>query len=402
MRIVFALPAPLAEQWSGEAERYGHETVALAASADAVTTVVAQSSPDLVVAAATSAYLTDAVLARCDSRGVRIIAAVGTEEERQHASDLGLYELTDVTAGWVACEQLISGARRPPEPANGGRGTVIAVWGPSGSPGRTSTAIGIAVELAAAGLSVALCDVDTHGASIAPTLGMLDEAPGFAAACRLAGAGALNQAELERIGQRYGTGEGAFWVLTGIGRASRWPELSPDRVRETIAQCREWVDYVVLDTASSIESDEEISSDLFAPRRNGATTTALREADSVVAVGAADPVGLSRFLRAHVDLLELVEPHRISVVMNKLRPSAIGLNPAGQVTQTLKRFGSVAPAALIPFDPASFDAAVLSGRSLREVAPKSPARLVVQQFVHSQFAGTRAKNVPRRLLRERR
>ena len=56
---------------------------------------------------------------------------------------------------------------------------------------------------------------------------------------------------------------------------------------ETLEACRDWVEYVVVDTGFSLESDEEISSDLFAPRRNAATLAALRVADRIVAVGLA-------------------------------------------------------------------------------------------------------------------
>jgi Mrp family chromosome partitioning ATPase len=402
MRIVFAMPADVGERLATDAGRYGHEVVAIANGAAALEAVVAEFAPEVVVAAATSAFLTEAVLARCDERGVRILAAIAGEADRRHAAVLGLYELTDASADWTAFERLVGGTRDRVVESSPVHGTVVTVWGPAGAPGRTSTAIGIAAELAAAGFSVALGDVDTHGASIAPTLGMLDEAPGFAAACRLAGAGGLDQVELERIGQRYGAAGSAFWVLTGIGRASRWPELSAERVRGAIEQCREWVDFTVLDTASNIESDEELSSDLFAPRRNGATIAALREADVVVAVGAADPVGLSRFLRAHVDLLDLVDPDRVAVVMNKVRASAIGLNPAGQVTQTLARFGGVQPAALIPFDQPGYDAAMLGGRVLAEVAPRSPARAAIAQFVRATLIGTRVAAVPAAAVRRRR
>jgi MinD-like ATPase involved in chromosome partitioning or flagellar assembly len=239
--------------------------------------------------------------------------------------------------------------------------------------------------LAAAGRSVALADVDTYSGSIAPALGMLDEAPGFAAACRLAGADGLNRAELERIGQRYGAGRSSFWVLTGIGRPSRWPELSADRITTTLAQCRSWVDFTVVDTGFSLEHDEEISSDLFAPRRNAASITALREADRVVAVGAADPVGLSRFLRAHVDLVETVAEGRVLVAMNKLRASAIGLNPIGQVTQTLSRFGGIESAAMIPYDSQALDAAILSGRTLADAAPRSQVRVAIRDLVTSRL-----------------
>jgi MinD-like ATPase involved in chromosome partitioning or flagellar assembly len=256
----------------------------------------------------------------------------------------------------------------------------VTVWGPAGSPGRTTVAVGIAAEIAAAGFSVVLGDVDTHSASVAPVLGMMDEAPGFAAACRLAGAGGLTRSELERIGQRYG-GTAGFWVLTGIGQPSRWPELSAERVRQTIDECRAWVDYVVLDTGSSLENDEEIASDLFSPRRNAATLTAIREADHIVAVGAADPVGLSRFLRAHGDLADIAVTDTITVVANKVRGSAIGLNPSGQVAQALSRFGGIESPVLVPWDQQSVDAAVLAGRTLVEEAPKSAVRVALQRLV---------------------
>jgi hypothetical protein len=178
-------------------------------------------------------------------------------------------------------------------------------------------------------------------------------------------------------------------VLTGIGRPSRWPELSADRVVATVRQCRSWVDYTVLDTGFSLENDEEISSDLFAPRRNAATISALREADQVVAVGSADPVGLSRFLRAHVDLVEMVEADRITVAMNKIRASAIGLNPSGQVAQTLQRFGGIVSPALLPHDQPALDAAILSGKTLLDVAGKSATRVAIGQLVASRLLPAR-------------
>lgn len=259
------------------------------------------------------------------------------------------------------------------------------MWGPAGAPGRTTIAIGIAAELAAEGLSVALADADTHSGSVAPALGLLDEAPGFAAACRLAATDSLTTEELERVAERFRSPHGNFWVLTGLGRPHRWPELSAERVVATIEACRQWVDVTVLDTGFSLENDEEISSDLFAPRRNAATISALREADHVVAVGSGDPVGLSRFLRAHVDLLEIVDAERVTTVINKVRGSAIGLNPGAQVEQTLRRFGGITSPVLVPHDQAALDAAVLSGRTLRDVAAKSSARAAVGALVASRL-----------------
>lgn len=386
-RIAFALPIALEDRLALAAERHGHEVVLRCASAQELAAMIAALRPDVVLVAAEPRYLSDRLLATADESGVSVVALVTGEPARRHAATLGIFETLDAAASWPDIEKLFSGARREfrPSAPRVARGSVIAVWGPAGSPGRTTVAIGIAAEIAARGHSVALADVDTHGASVAPALGMLDEAPGFAAACRLAGTDSLDAAELERIAQRYESPLGDFWVLTGIGRPSRWPELSADRVAGTIAQCRSWVDYTVLDTGASLENDEEISSDLLAPRRNAATVTAVHEADHVVAVGSADPVGLSRFLRSHVDLTETASTHSVTVVMNRIRSSAIGLNPQAQVVQTLSRFGGIESPVLVPFDLGAVDGAVLSGRTLADSAPRSAARLAIRGLVASRL-----------------
>lgn len=387
-RIALALPLDAEDRIAAELARNGYDIVGRCSSADELASVLAITGAELALVSAGPRYLSGRLLAQSDAVGARLVAMIGSDAERRHAASVGLYEVVDLTAEWREVEAALMGipAEIPTRGAGrlGEEGRVVAVWGPAGSPGRTTLAINIAAEIAAAGYSVALADVDTHSGSVAPALGLLDEAPGFAAACRLAGAEALTVPELERIGQRYLSAHGSFWVLTGIGRPSRWPELSSDRVAATVRQCRSWVDYTVLDTAWSLENDEEISSDLFAPRRNAATISAIREADQVVAVGAADPVGLSRFLRAHVDLVETLGTDSVTVVMNKIRASAIGLNPSGQVAQTLQRFGGITPAALLPYDQPALDAAILSGKTLPDAAGKSPMRVAIRQLVSSR------------------
>jgi len=380
--LVFGLPAADEARLRTDAIRHGHEVLASGGSAQELEVVVRALRPAAAVVSASPQYLTPRVLAACDEVGVRMVALVAGEVERRHAASVGLYETTDATADWPTIELMLGGAGQPAAvtASSAPRGQVIAVWGPSGAPGRTTLAIGIASELAALGHRVVLADVDTHGASVAPTLGLLDEAPGFAAACRLAGSDTLTGEELERVSETY-VGASSFRVLTGIGAPRRWPELSAERVAGVIARCREWVDYTVIDTASSLENDEEISSDLFAPRRNGATVAALREADRVVAVGSADPVGMSRFLRAHVELLEASGTPRVDVVMNRVRASAIGLGPAAQVRQTLARFGGIDDPVLVPHDQNALDGAVLSGRTLLDVSPRSGARRAIADLV---------------------
>ncbi|MFT2692353.1 AAA family ATPase [Clavibacter zhangzhiyongii] len=303
-------------------------------------------------------------------------------------------------------------ARRPrvPDPVVRGRddpaaepgartsGRVIVVWGPQGAPGRTTTALAVAGEIAAAGHSTVLVDADVHGGTVAATLGLLDEAPGFAAACRLAAADSLTLEELDRVAQHHpSTRAPGFSVLTGISRPDRWPELAEGRVSAVLQACRGWREYTVVDASFNLEDDEEISSDMFAPRRNAATLAALRGADHVVAVVSADTVGLSRFFRAYVQLLEIVDPSRVSVLVNRVRPSAGGWDAAGQVRRTLFRFGSVEACGFVPEDRDALDAAVLAGATLRDIAPRSPALVEWSRFTRTTLLPP--EDAPRRLRR---
>ena len=79
------------------------------------------------------------------------------------------------------------------------RGKVVAVWGPTGAPGRTTVAVTLADEIAGLGRQSLLVDADVYGGAIAPMVGLLDESPGIAAACRQAAAGRLDPAALAAL-----------------------------------------------------------------------------------------------------------------------------------------------------------------------------------------------------------
>lgn len=390
-RLALALDPATEDRLLADVVEYGHTIVArligwrdLIESLDVLT-------PEVVVVGAGRGTLSAELLSSCDDRGIRLIALAGGDGERAHASQLGLHEVLDRSAGWAEIEALVSGG--VPLPSRVGEfearaartDAVIAVWGPAGAPGRTTLAINLAAEIAAAGHTVALVDADPYGGAVAPSLGLLDEAPGFASACRLAGADALDRAELERVVQRYSAPRASFDVFSGLVGPSRWPELSRDRVTAALAAIRGWVEYVVIDTGFSLEHDEEITSDQFAPRRNAATFACLAAADRVVAVGLADPVGLSRLLRGHGELVDLLEPERIDVVVNRVRTSALGIDAHGQVRQTLRRFAGLTDATLLPHDGKAADAAILTARTLRDAAPRSPLRAAVRDYVHESL-----------------
>ncbi|HAP90326.1 MAG TPA: chromosome partitioning protein [Arthrobacter bacterium] len=267
-------------------------------------------------------------------------------------------------------------------PPASGAGKIIAVWGPAGSPGRTFVAANIAGELAADGKSVLLIDADSYGASIAAVLGLLDESAGIAQACRLADQGLLDADALLKVATPVTTKLGTFRVLTGITRADRWTELRAAALSLVLERAKEVADVVVVDTGFCLEADEELSFDTMAPRRNAATLRSLELADTVYAVGAADPVGVPRLVRGLAEL-ELAVPHVSPVVvMNKVRAAAVGRSPERQLKDAWGRYGpSSQIAAFLPADSPAADAALLSGSLLLETAPDSKLRHAIAELV---------------------
>ncbi len=252
-----------------------------------------------------------------------------------------------------------------------GSGTVVAVWGPTGAPGRTTVAGGLAGELGALGRSALLVDADVYGGVVAQLLGLLDEAPGVAAACRLANGGSLDLPALAGLARTVGP---TLRVLSGISRAERWPELRPAALEVVLRLARSLADVVVVDCGFSLEQDEELAYDTAAPRRNGATLAVLEQADVVLVVGSADPVGLQRLVRALGELKEAVPQVAPRVVVNRLRGTAVPGDARREVERALVRYAGVQEPAFLPADVAGVDAAVAAGRTLAEASPGSPPR----------------------------
>ncbi|WP_271986097.1 MinD/ParA family ATP-binding protein [Pseudoclavibacter terrae] len=262
-----------------------------------------------------------------------------------------------------------------------GRGTVLAVWGPHGAPGASTVAAAVASKAAEMGQRVLLVDADSYGGSLAAMLGITDEAPGFAAACRLAGAARLTVAEVERIAVPRSFGRGGLLVLTGIANPARWPELARDRVATVLEKCREVADLVVVDVGFSLESDDEIASDAFSPRRSAATLTTLTAADRVLAVADGQAVGLQRFLRARANLVDLVGDTPTDIIVNRVRADAVGLGAAGQIRHVLSRFAGLEAQALIPLDQSACDRALLAGEPVSYASPRSAFARAIGTYV---------------------
>ncbi|MDF2093072.1 hypothetical protein P0Y31_12030 [Knoellia sp. 3-2P3] len=356
---------------------------------------------DVAVVSADLRALDRAALHHLASHGVRAagVVAPGDEAAERHLRQLGLHvvvradaaphEIEDALVGLEAAE--VPGA----EPGTGEPGAspdgdrdglgeqpdgdtwrpveqcrVIAVWGPTGAPGRSTVALGLAAEAAAAGSRTLLVDCDTYGSSIAQALSLLDEAPGMAAAARAADQGALDLPALARLAPEVSP---RLRVLTGIPRAERWPELRAPAVEHVLTVARQLAEVVVVDCGFAIEDDEELSYDTLAPRRNAATLTALEQADDLLVVGSADPIGLQRLVRGVQDVGSIPSP-KPQVVVNKVRASAVGSRPERRISEALSRFSGMDDLLFLPWDQHTLDGALFAGRTLREFAPQSDLR----------------------------
>lgn len=313
--------------------------------------------------------------------GVEVIAAA----LREAADGLGeasiRFDLGDPAA---AMPRLGRPSPPPDEPI--GRGRVVAVWGPTGAPGRTTVAVNLADEAGRLGVPTMLIDADVYGGVVAQCLGLLDESPGLAAASRAAGAATLDAASLARIAWALTP---TLRVLTGVSRADRWPELRPSSVDAVIDRSRDLAALVVIDCAFCLEQDEELSYDTAAPRRNGATLSVLAAADVVLCVSGADPVALQRTVRALAQLREVLPVISPRVIVNRTRPVVVPGDVRREIAAALDRFAGVSDALFLPHDAKATDAALAAGRTLAEVASGSPLRVALRDLA-ANLAGVSA------------
>lgn len=335
---------------------------------------------DLLVVPAVHRALNAATVDAADRAGTRIVPIGADAGAVRLATSFGLGEPLPPAPPRRLADRILRW--RPGETAAPVTAPVtIAVWGTHGAPGRTTVAIELAAELARLHGRAALVDADAHAPSVAQALGLPDEGPGFPAACRQAELGGLDAAELARISVPLGMPGRDVDVLTGINRPSRWPELSRRRVVAALAACRDWAPVTVVDVAASLERDEEIVSDLVdGPRRNAATLAALESADHVVAVVSADPIGVSRFIRAHGDLRAAAGGAGLTVAVNRLRAGAVGFDPRGQIRRALERYTGITEVGFLPEDVRGTDAARLAARPVAEVAARAPLVAAVRRL----------------------
>lgn len=401
MRVLIAVPGAPGGRLVSEAEQAGHEVTRFdeASGAEILAARIRRGVLDFVLVDAHPSVTSMDVVDACDSRGVLLVALVEDRAAEDNARACGIAETANMWTDWdslvriattgaqIASAQTIlesDAVRREPvrrasnrvrlmedEPTDDGdsvatarpsqyspkafarltplrESRIVSVWGPTGAPGRTTIALNLAACAATHGERVLLIDADTYGGAVAIRCGVFDEAPGIARACRLAGADALTSEELVALTHEVVIRGHRLNIMTGILGSSRWPEIGRDRVEKVIALARESFDTVVIDVGFSLETDEEVTSDMLAPRRNGATLSALRASTDIVTVSAADSVGLARFIRLWSDVCE-TNPHaQFTVAVNRVVARKEGSSAQDTIATAFARFAGIRDVVLIP------------------------------------------------------
>ena len=369
--------------------------------------VAAAGQAEAAVVAAGTRWLDRDALARLEAAGLAVVgvAPAGDEASERRLRQLGLMQVASegdppdalveraqaaLAAEPGAAEPGEEEASPPPgqavtQPESDTRHVLAAVWGPKGAPGRTTVAVNLAFEAAAAGGEVLLVDADTYGGAVAQTLGFLDDAPGLGWAARLAGRGELDVLRLWQSVRR--AAPGGPRVLPGLPRAELWTEVRPGTWEAMLELFRTAFPVTVVDAGFCLEEDEELLYDQVRLRRNAVTRLAVEQADLVVAVARADPVGLHAFIRGYQDLRDLGVPAgRVRVLVNQLRAGMFGGDhPAEQVRAALRRYVGVEPVAVVPYDRAGVDTALLAGQALREARPGCPAQVALARLAAVLF-----------------
>lgn len=257
----------------------------------------------------------------------------------------------------------------------------VCVWGPSGSPGRSTLALNLACELASSGKAVILLDLDTYSASQGTLLGISEPGPGVAAAVRLVGQGRLDAEQFMRLTTQHQVGRGSLAILTGLGSEVRWPELTVEKTRGLISCATQNYDFVILDVAASLESGLKHVGGVV--DRNVVTRTALEESDQSIVVFNADQIGVKRLCDSFEHLSSFVETPIL--VANRFRTTALGGGAKQQIKDAVSELCRSEVDWFIPEDRASCDRAVLEMIPLATLKRSSAARQAIAQFVRQTF-----------------
>ena len=323
---------------------------------------------DAIVAVGSPLWLDRQSSEEARAAGVLFLGAASDQDGIDRLTALGaeLIPLDDPVEEVIELCGRLTATPRPPAslpPSVAPKGRLIAVWGPKGSPGRTTIAIELSAQLATLEPQTLLIDGDAYGGDVLQLLGVSDELPTIVWAARMAAKEELDAArlmfELRRAGERGPV------LLPGITRADLWPEISEYGWGRLLTVARATFEATVCDVGFCLEPQLSLYA-ASGEARNRIARQTIGEADRVVAVCRAEPVSIKSFLWAYEELKTLVEPDNIVIVANRVRPAN-----QGEVSEVLRMHTGKRPVAYLADRPRELERGVLAGKSLAELHPGS-------------------------------
>lgn len=212
-------------------------------------------------------------------------------------------------------------------------GRITVVRGPAGG-GATEVAIALATTSSRSGC--ALLDADEVAPSVAGRLGLPIE-PNLRSAVDAVefGLGSLRDAVRLVPG-------GGFHVVAGLPNPASWSQVRPGEVVRVARELARAHGHVIVDVAAPIEDVGGGSRGRFALAR-----ALLAEADALVAVGSASPVGVARLITWVAEARSLVPTVPVHVVVNRAPGDAFR---RGEVTEEIARTIPPASLSFVPTD----------------------------------------------------
>jgi hypothetical protein len=239
-----------------------------------------------------------------------------------------------------------SGRRRDEPAAPSRTAPLIVVSGPAGG-GATEVTVALATSLADA----LVVDADDVAPAIAPRLGLPIE-PNLRSA--------LDAVEYDggALAEHLATLDGfATRVLAGLPSAATWPQARPADVLRLVERAGALASHVVVDVSGALE-DLPVS---MARPRHALSRALVVEADVIVAVGSASPVGVTRLVSWIGAARALAPRTTVHAVVNRAPKRAFA---QGELVDEVGRAFGVASVTAAPDDrrveQAAWDGAVVT------------------------------------------
>ena len=193
-------------------------------------------------------------------------------------------------------------------------GQIIAVWGPAGSPGRSTLALCLAATLARRDQRVIAVDADSYAPSLAPLLGLHESRSGVQSLSRQARLETVEDKTLEACAVHYPLGGQSFSVVTGLNSPSQYVDCGSLAWSLALTTLRQAGHTLVVDLAAPLL--QLPGETIGGPMRNALTLATLGLADRVLAVANPTPLSILRLSRDWPRLTELAGAVEFDLCLN--------------------------------------------------------------------------------------